>query len=141
MFRFTESQSKYIKNLYNNDQFSDVDIKITNGVIHSHKFLLCISSEYARSMFTGVSSSMREGQNNVIDLTGYDPVHVSLCIKSLYDDVSNDVNNLIHDNPEQYGFLLDLVSYLGIHKLQLIMESIGANKFNSIWKFRIRLRL
>ena len=151
MFRFTDAQSKIIKNLYNNEQLSDLRIIVdgpdgTDGssgkeTIYAHRFLLCISSEHARNMFMrgaeggGNAGGFQETQTGIMDLSGYDPVLVKLCIRSLYDPeyANTEITSIISGDPEMYGFILDLVSYLGLNRLQIGLESIGYTIFDKIW--------
>lgn len=164
MFRFSDAQSNLIKKLYNNKELSDVriiidtlddfsnsreslesqesqDPTVGKETIYAHKFLLCISSEYARKIFMRDTDNnigttvFKETQTGVMDLSGYDPRLVKLCIQSLYDpDYANtEISSLISDNSETYGYILDLVSYLGLNRLQISLETIGHNMFDRIW--------
>jgi hypothetical protein len=144
MFRFTDAQSKYIKELYNNKQLSDVTILIAGSMgaekeqMHAHKFLLCVSSDYMRNMFTG-EGNFRETKTNTIDLSGYDAGLMKICIKSLYDpeEANAELAKIIEDDPEIYGAVLDIVSYLGLNKLQISLETIGLSIFDKIWTVQI----
>jgi len=150
MRRFSDSQCKFIKSLYNNEDLSDVKIIVSRlgdsgssdkpselkDEIYAHKFLLCISSDLARTMFLGEGAArLKESQTNTLDLSAYDPTLVKMCILSLYDleTASKDLSELIIDDPEVYGVVLDLVTYLGLNRLQLVLESIGVRIFDKIW--------
>lgn len=146
MFRFSDAQSKLIKRMYNSKELSDVQIIVDMNTedgketIYAHKFLLCISSEYARKIFMRDSDGngcglFKETQSGIMDLSGYDPTLVKLCIRSLYDpEHANDkISSLVGENPETYGYILDLVSYLGLSRLQIGLETIGYTIFDKIW--------
>jgi hypothetical protein len=134
MFKFTDAQTKQIAGLYNNEKFSDVRILLDDGEhIHAHSLLLYVSSEHFRAM---LDAPMRESIEHVIDMKGYHPEHVRMCIKSLYDpkEANKEIRAIIDDSVENYGLLLNLITYTGLNRLQYLLESISENIFDDIWK-------
>jgi hypothetical protein len=131
MFRFTDAQAKIIGGLYGSENMSDIKIKLEDEKhLHAHKFLLYVNSEYFRGMF---DAPMSESSLGIVDMSGYSANHVALCIKSMYNptEAINEIKEITEkdESSAEYGHILNLVNYLGLGKLQYIMEEIAIKNF------------
>jgi hypothetical protein len=122
--------------MYNNEQYSDVKITLDDDTcIYVHAMWLATCSEYFRVM---LDAPMQESQTRVIDMHGYDPNHVRVCVLSMYDPDTayKQIEELVGTDADEFAHMLYLSLYGGFTRVQHLMENICLRLFATVWEHK-----